>query len=133
MLNQYVVPALAQYEQGHNGLIPHVWWVQDGAPAHHSVAVRQRLQQLFPNCVVGIGHAVEWPPRSPDLTPCDFFLWGYLKDKVYVSVPASLGELERRIRAEINNLKCTRMVRHTVHAMRDRAAECINVNGLQVR
>ncbi|GBN05744.1 hypothetical protein AVEN_46340-1 [Araneus ventricosus] len=25
-----------------------------------------------------------WPPRSPDLTLCDFFLWGYVKDKVYV-------------------------------------------------
>ncbi|GBL83059.1 hypothetical protein AVEN_165291-1 [Araneus ventricosus] len=25
-----------------------------------------------------------WPPRSPDLTPCDFFLWGYVKDRVYV-------------------------------------------------
>jgi hypothetical protein len=21
-----------------------------------------------------------WPPRSPDLTPCDFFLWGYVKE-----------------------------------------------------
>ncbi|GBM20352.1 hypothetical protein AVEN_195900-1 [Araneus ventricosus] len=26
-----------------------------------------------------------WPLRSPDLTPCDFFLWGHVKDKVYVS------------------------------------------------
>ena len=24
------------------------------------------------------------PPRSPDATPCDFFLWGYVKDQVYV-------------------------------------------------
>jgi hypothetical protein len=25
-----------------------------------------------------------WPPRSPDATPCHFFLWGYVKDQVYV-------------------------------------------------
>ena len=25
-----------------------------------------------------------WPPRSPDLTPCDFFLWGYVKVHVFV-------------------------------------------------
>jgi hypothetical protein len=25
-----------------------------------------------------------WPPRFPDATPCDFFLWGYVKDQVYV-------------------------------------------------
>ena len=28
-------------------------------------------------------HLLFWPPRSPDLTPCDFFLWGYVKDNAY--------------------------------------------------
>ena len=38
-------------------------------------------------------------PRSPDATPCDFFLWGYVKDQVYVpSLPASILELKVRIR-----------------------------------
>ena len=36
-----------------------------------------------------------WPPRSPDATPCDFFLWGYVKDQVYVPpLPASIPETE---------------------------------------
>jgi hypothetical protein len=40
-----------------------------------------------------------WPSRSPDATPCDFFLWGYVKDQVYVPpVPASIPELKVRIR-----------------------------------
>ena len=40
-----------------------------------------RLNDVFGhNHVVGLGHDVEWPPRSPDLTPCDFFLWGYLRN-----------------------------------------------------
>ena len=26
---------------------------------------------------------MSWPPRSPNLTPCDFFMWGYLKELVY--------------------------------------------------
>ena len=35
---------------------------------------------------------------SPDLTPCDFFLWGYIKDRVFVPpVPVSLIELKQRI------------------------------------
>jgi len=39
------------------------------------------------------------PPRSPDATPCDFFLWGYVKDQVYVPLlPASIPELKVRIR-----------------------------------
>ena len=39
------------------------------------------------------------PPRSPDATQCDFFLWGYVNDQVYASpLPASIPELEVRIR-----------------------------------
>jgi len=39
------------------------------------------------------------PPRSPDAAPYDFFLWGYVKDQVYVpSLPASIPELKVRIR-----------------------------------
>jgi len=28
-----------------------------------------------------------WPPRSPDLKPCHFFLWGYVKDSFYRLFP----------------------------------------------
>ena len=29
----------------------------------------------------------KWPPQSPDLNPCDFYLWGYLKSVVYNQLP----------------------------------------------
>jgi hypothetical protein len=39
-----------------------------------------------------------WPPRSPDLTPCEFFLWGHVKDRVFVRpVPITLYDLKQRI------------------------------------
>jgi len=41
-----------------------------------------------------------WPPRSPDLTPANFFLWGLLKDKVYKNTPRTI-ELKNAIRQEI--------------------------------
>ena len=45
------------------------------------------------------------PPCSPDATPCDFFLWGYVKDQVYVPpVPASIPELKVRIRTAIETI-----------------------------
>jgi len=45
------------------------------------------------------------PPRSPDATPCDFFLWGYVKDQVYVPpLPASIPELKVRIRTAIETI-----------------------------
>ncbi|CAH1966184.1 unnamed protein product [Acanthoscelides obtectus] len=41
--------------------------------------------------------AIEWPPRSPDLSPLDFFMWGHLKSKIYATQPTSLEDLRQRI------------------------------------
>ena len=57
-------------------------------------------------------HLLLWPPRSPDLTPCDFFLLGYVKDNAYKPpLPQNVRELQDRIRAAVqtidgNMLKC---------------------------
>ena len=48
---------------------------------------------------------LSWPPRSPDATPCDFFLWGYVKVQFYVpSLPTSIPELKVRIRTAIETI-----------------------------
>jgi hypothetical protein len=59
----------------------------DRSPAHFHCEVHQHLNTVLPGC--WIRHASEneqqlmiWPPRSPDIMPCDFFLWGYVKDQV---------------------------------------------------
>jgi len=38
-----------------------------------------------------------WPPRSPDITPVDFFLWGYVKDKVFSTPVRDITNLKARI------------------------------------
>lgn len=53
--------------------LPHLWFQQDGAPAHNSRIVRQFLEAEFPGRWIGTRGAVEWPARSPDLSPLDFF------------------------------------------------------------
>ena len=46
-----------------------------------------------------------WPPRSPDLTTCDFFLWGYVKDNAYkLPLPQNVRELQDRIRAAVQTI-----------------------------
>jgi hypothetical protein len=40
----------------------------------------------------------------PDLNPCDFFLWGYLKSRVYNPLPNNLDELKANIAREISNI-----------------------------
>jgi len=45
---------------------------------------------------------MRWLPRPPDLTPCDFFLWGFVKDTVFVPpLPANLQDLRNRITAAV--------------------------------
>jgi hypothetical protein len=52
-----------------------------------------------------VGALTTWPLRSPDATPCDFFVWSYIKDQVYVPpLPASIPELKVRIRTAIETI-----------------------------
>ena len=53
-------------------------------------------------CVILRFGDVQWPPRSPDLTAYDFFVWCYLKEKVYQSKPKTLVELKENIAREIS-------------------------------
>lgn len=132
MLNEKVFPQLVRKfgDQFANDHFARLWWAQDGAPAHNALETREWLEEFFPNHVVALNHAVEWPPRSPDLTPCDFFLWGYVKGKVYVSPPTSIDDLKGRVRREIRNVKQDPMlIRRAVRDMVRRARICIQERG----
>lgn len=95
MLAHYVCPQMRQ--KGLDGYR----FQQDGAPCHTANETIQFLQRKFPGRLMSKRGDIDWPPRSPDLTPPDFFLWGYLKSKVYVSNPQTIDELKANIRVEI--------------------------------
>ena len=56
---------------------------KDGAPPHWGSHFRRFLDATFPNRWIGRDGPTPWPPRSPDITPLNFFLWGYVKDTSY--------------------------------------------------
>ena len=78
-----------------------IWFQQDGATAHTARASMTVVRQMFLQHVVSRFGDAPWPPRSPDLSACDFFLWGYLKSKVYVRKPCTVDDLKVSIREEI--------------------------------
>ena len=78
-----------------------MWLQQDGATAHTARASMTVVRQMFPQHVFSRFGDVPWPPRSPDLSACYFFLWGYLKSKVYVRKPRTVDDLKVSIREEI--------------------------------
>ncbi|GFS66383.1 uncharacterized protein TNCV_3856531 [Trichonephila clavipes] len=54
--------------------------MQDGATSHTANPVKTFLiQTLGEDRIVSRRCRYQWPLRSPDLTPADFWLWGYLK------------------------------------------------------
>ncbi|PNF14690.1 hypothetical protein B7P43_G10269 [Cryptotermes secundus] len=71
-----------------------IYFQQEGAPPHYHREVRACLDTTLPDRWIGRGGSVEYLARSPDLTPMDFLLWGYLKDKVYAANPATFHELK---------------------------------------
>ena len=70
-----------------------------------------------------------WSPRSPDLSTCDFYLWGYLKGKVYANNPNKYWEdLKENIRIEILRIDIAEL--HRVYDnMLQRAQKCTDVQG----
>ena len=84
--------------------------------------------ELFGNHIIALNNDPEWPPRSPDLTPCDFFLWGYIKSIVFKSPPESLVDLRWRVVATFDSLN-QEMVRRAMQGMVRRVNVCINQNG----
>jgi hypothetical protein len=63
--------------------------------------IQCRLEEMFSERIMSHFEDVVWPPRSPDLTACDFILWGYLMQKVYVNRPNTIQDLKDNIQAEI--------------------------------
>lgn len=87
MLQNYAIPQIPQ------GYV----FQQDGAPPHFAFHVREHLNECFPQRWIGRAGPTAWPPRSPDLTPLDFFFWGYIKNIVYKTPVVDLDDLRRRI------------------------------------
>lgn len=77
------------------------YFQQDGATPHTANMVQEWLSSKFLDKFIDKN---QWPPRSPDLNPCDYFLWGYLKSKVYNPLPKNLDDLKANIEREIKKI-----------------------------
>jgi hypothetical protein len=69
------------------------------------------LNEMLQARVISRRGTIEWPARSPDLNACDFFLWGYLKNKVYEKKPRTTEDLKRNIREEVATISPTMLQR----------------------
>ncbi|GFW34173.1 DUF4817 domain-containing protein [Trichonephila clavipes] len=88
LLRETVVPCLIQ-----RGQISNVTFMQDGATSHTANPVKAFLIQTFGEDRIVSRHCrYPWPPRSLDLTPADFWLWGIFEiSRVFIRSIKSVG------------------------------------------
>lgn len=104
-----------------------VVYQHDGAPAHYERRVREFLDAMYPEWI-GRGGPVAWPPRSPDLTPLDFFLWGYVKNCVYAVECRTREQMVDRINAAFNSIT-PEMLHNCRTSQLRRTAVCLEKEG----
>ncbi|GFW39366.1 transposable element Tc3 transposase [Trichonephila clavipes] len=95
-----------------------LWFQQDGATCHTACATIDLLKDTFGDRLIPRFGPVNWPPRSCDLTPLDYFLWGYVKSLVYADKPQKLDDLEdniiRRVIADIRPQMLEKVIENCV-------------------
>lgn len=101
-----------------------LWYQHDGAPAHNS----QLAKEAISNRWIGRGGTILWPPRSPDLNPLDFFLWGHMKNYVYSETVNTIEDLEDRIQEAVASVT-PEMLNDVQRSMLRRARVCIQNGG----
>jgi len=107
-----------------------MYFQHDGAPPHYTRHVREYLNESFPNRWLGRGGPVSWPPRSSDLTPLDYYLWGHMKTFVYETKVDSRAGLRHRIFAAAEHIR--NLPDNTASATQSllmRAENCIATGG----
>ncbi|GFX84556.1 transposable element Tc3 transposase [Trichonephila clavipes] len=99
MITNFFIPEL------NNNDVQELWFQQDGATCHTARATINLLKDTFGDRLISRFGPVNWPTRSCDLTPLDYFLWGYVKTLVYADKPHTLDHLEDNIRRVIADIR----------------------------
>ena len=98
----------------------------DGAPRHYALCSRQVMNEIFDEKWVGRGGPVPWPPRSLDLTSPDYFLWGFVKERVMAVAPTTPDDMKERIRRACTEIT-PKMLAEVRRSFQQRINKCLQV------
>ncbi|GFX48788.1 uncharacterized protein TNCV_3479721 [Trichonephila clavipes] len=93
MITNFFIPELNDHD------VQELWFQQDGATCHTARATIDLLKDTLGDRLISRFGPVNWPPRSCDLTPLDYFLW------VYANKSQTLDHLEDTIRRVIADIR----------------------------
>lgn len=123
MIKRFFIPQLQK-----KSIKTGFWFQQDGATAHTAKKSMSLLRERFPNRMISKYATVAWPPRSPDLTAPDFFLWGFVKNEIYRTPVKSIKELKTRIRKCIKSISL-QTLQGVMRSVEARCKECLRRQG----
>ena len=69
------------------------------------------------------------PPRSPDLNPLHYHVWGYMKAMVYAHKVNTTEELLQRILSAARSLYNAVLLRRVTSSLATRVRKCIQTDG----
>ncbi|GFW48214.1 uncharacterized protein TNCV_2382981 [Trichonephila clavipes] len=103
MITNFFIPELNNYD------VQELWFQKVGATFHTARATIDLLKDTFGDRLISRFGSMNWPPRSCDLTPLDYFMWGYVKSLVYADKPQTLDPLEDNIRRVIADIRLQKL------------------------
>ena len=99
MLNEFLFTKIEEEDIGS------IWFQQDGATCHMAEATLDVLRPVFEDRIISRRADDVWPPRSCDLTPLDYYLFGAVKDKCYGDKPETIDALKDNVREAIGEIQ----------------------------
>ena len=121
MLNEFLIPKLKQKRK-----LSKTVFQEDGASSHVSARAKEILLENFGTRVISRHFADQWPACSPDLSPLDFWLWSYLKDRIYIpsDMPCSVNNLKERIIQQCSVIS-NDLLKSATHNFPNRLSGCL--------
>ena len=99
---------------------------------HYHRKVQEFLDTTFSGRWLGCCGPLVWAPRSPDLTPLDFFAWGHLKNAVYERKLVTIDDLINFINEEAHKIT-TNMCQKVIQCFHRRLHTCVKNGGSLVK
>jgi len=124
MIESFLIPHLKSHRR-----LTKTIYMQDGATPHTAKKTRDLLEANFPSGVISRFTTFEWPSHSPDLNPCDYFLWGFMKDSIYgPNQVYNVTNLKENIEKCFKELP-TYVIKSAITNIHCRVTKCIDQNG----
>lgn len=110
---------------GHEYVRENFTWQQDGAPSHRTLETIEVIRTEFDH-IISINGDIEWPPNSPDLNVCDYYLWGRAKSRSVLHM--DIESAKSHFNDKMKDIKLEE-IRKAIDDFPNRLRFCLGANG----